>query len=965
MERPLYPDDVVALRSDEDLLAVVERTHSEVDTHEPYPGRSEPDRISHDNSIKKNVFNQFMKDGVPPNGAVLVRWQHTPRANLIPESKLVLLDRSLLMGDVVKKNAQDAMSGIVVNTCTKCTIQPVCDLSLRNSTQEHLHLKGLLPPSDAIDSSIRQIKPDPVHNVPASELRYVEPLTEEELVTYKDWIGKVDAVQTAITIRLTDNCVVEISDEDAEHADGALDNFFVGDIATTKKGHLRNGKWIYGRYNPNTMPIGTVVQTRDVSAEVTWLQRRIGSSENLGEPPSQLERDELEAGDFLIYDKTRRPKVRASDSETVSNSEIDVRLGLRVRFKDLSGACVKYDGSSGQGRIKRIDRKDTLGYDINVFDILKFHTDVSVQWQDLSITHERSIDLVPDPTIDDQHAAWPGEIAHTLDFSPVPDMPGISQPGKVGVVQSVSSADRMARVLWCPDACLHYAEDTDTGVKSLLTGVINLAGTEEEEVSLYDVEAPSAMNVRRGDIVLIVRQRNNRVNRLPSAIEMDWVGEIVDTCLDGTLTVRLGAAAEVEDVSLRREDVVVAIRSDGSDEIDDWGDDDMDDEVWARNSEDSDVDASDEEDDEDKSEEEDEIEVRYEDENGEPLDEEDVEDENWESDDVGEEEDQEGDVDMADAPPLTPPTSHSVTPPDSSRFEHMKGSPTSTTSTAAEPTSSPPPAPYLILDGSAPSSHHFASKPSTENTTHLKRVQKEHKILRSADALPHGVYVRTWESRLDLLRVLFIGPAETPYADAPFVIDFYLDSNFPSTPPQAFFHSWTSESGLGGAGRVNPNLYEDGKICLSLLGTWEGTKGEGWNAGRSTLLQVIVSLLGLVLVREPYFNEAGYEPLAHLESSKRASALYNERTYLRARTFVIAALSDNRTQRGALDGLEDVIRWLYRDDGGPRLLPRVIADVEKVLASSEMSGQEPDGLTIMSKGACIPLKRVRDRLREL
>ena len=96
----------------------------------------------------------------------------------------------------------------------------------------------------------------------------------------------------------------------------------------------------------------------------------------------------------------------------------------------------------------------------------------------------------------------------------------------------------------------------------------------------------------------------------------------------------------------------------------------------------------------------------------------------------------------------------------------------------------------------------------------------------------------------------------------------------PRTLPEAFFHSWPSEPGLGGSGRVNPNLYEDGKICLSLLGTWEGSRGEGWRAGRSTMLQVVVSLLGLVLVREPYFNEAGYEALAGLEESRRPSALY-------------------------------------------------------------------------------------------
>ena len=42
-----------------------------------------------------------------------------------------------------------------------------------------------------------------------------------------------------------------------------------------------------------------------------------------------------------------------------------------------------------------------------------------------------------------------------------------------------------------------------------------------------------------------------------------------------------------------------------------------------------------------------------------------------------------------------------------------------------------------------------------------------------------------------------------------------------------------------GAVRFNPNLYQDGKVCLSLLGTWEGAQGEQWNADTSTILQVV------------------------------------------------------------------------------------------------------------------------------
>jgi ubiquitin-protein ligase len=51
---------------------------------------------------------------------------------------------------------------------------------------------------------------------------------------------------------------------------------------------------------------------------------------------------------------------------------------------------------------------------------------------------------------------------------------------------------------------------------------------------------------------------------------------------------------------------------------------------------------------------------------------------------------------------------------------------------------------------------------------------------------------------------------------------------------------------------VNPNLYEDGKVCLSILGTWAGDRNETWSATRSSLLQAFVSIQGLVLVKEPY-----------------------------------------------------------------------------------------------------------------
>jgi len=969
MDCAFYPDDIVELRSKEGLLGVVERTHGDVDTHGPFPERSEFAPIRHDADIGSAAFKQFLADGVPPKNSVLVRFEGAMDAQIISTSKLRLVDRSMLIGDVVKKNVHDAMSGVVVNTLTKCTLQPVCDVSYKGGRA----IKGFLPSSHRNTRSDFQYTASgpaaPLVDVPVCELTYVESPAENDLVIYNDWIGRVLGTTSLLTLKLLDNNVVEIPDV-AEHADGDVDALLVGDIAKTKKGDLRTGKWIYGKYNPNTLPIGTVVQTRVVEAEVEWLQRRIGSAEDQ-EPPAVLERLELESSGFHIYDRARRPdtaaqtdirKVLGSDSkeriETISNSEIEIHLGQRVRFKDLAGACVKYDGSSAQGQIPRIDRMETFGYDINVFDVIRFETDVIVQWQDLTITTEKTINLIPDTEIDDDHAAWPGEIVHTLDISPVQHLPGAEFPSKVGVVQSVDAAERMVQIRWATDASIHYASaNGENGVRPLVSATIGPATGLCENVSLYDVEAPAVVNVRRGDIVLIaVKSWDPHCMGAPGPENLEWLGEIVDTCLDGTLIIRLGAANPVIDVNVRREDVIVAIRSDGTGEQDQWDDeeDELDDFLEMSDMEGLENEGSgagwdgyDREDD---------LRATYVDENGQPMDEDEVENEDWESD-------IEEDVEMRDASSqMTPPTSASSTPPDTERPKVE----TSDIPTPSLPTEEPPQ--YKILEDPIPSSHHYARDPPTSTAAHMKRTQKEHKILQRPNALPTGIYVRSWESRLDLIRVLILGPAETPYQDAPFVIDFYLPPRFPMDPPQVFFHSWVGESGLGGVGRINPNLYEDGKICLSLLGTWEGDKGEGWNASRSTLLQVIVSLLGLVLVKEPYFNEAGYEPLAGLESSKRPSAIYNESTFLKARAFVMTALSrliQDGSHAQDLEGITDVVLWSYIASTGPRLIDKVVSDMEEVLRRSEAGEAEHDSYSTMSKGACIALRRVLEKLHEL
>jgi ubiquitin-conjugating enzyme E2 O len=150
---------------------------------------------------------------------------------------------------------------------------------------------------------------------------------------------------------------------------------------------------------------------------------------------------------------------------------------------------------------------------------------------------------------------------------------------------------------------------------------------------------------------------------------------------------------------------------------------------------------------------------------------------------------------------------------------------------------------------------------------HPSILRRELRILERGLPEDRTILVRTYASRTDLLRVLLIGPQDTPYADVPFVFDVSLPELYPQTPPRVLAHPiWGDE-------RINPNLHADGKVCLSLLGTWEGP---GWQPRVSTLLQVLISIQALILVKQPYFNEPGYESRRGSLEGQRNSRSYNE-----------------------------------------------------------------------------------------
>lgn len=102
---------------------------------------------------------------------------------------------------------------------------------------------------------------------------------------------------------------------------------------------------------------------------------------------------------------------------------------------------------------------------------------------------------------------------------------------------------------------------------------------------------------------------------------------------------------------------------------------------------------------------------------------------------------------------------------------------------------------------------------------------------------------------------LMIGPKDTPYEDGFyfFVIDY--PDNYPLSPPKVTFCNKDNTLNT----RFNPNLYRNGKVCISILNTW---RGEGWTSCL-TIRSVLLSIL-TVLNKNPLINEPNID-ISHRE----------------------------------------------------------------------------------------------------
>lgn len=117
--------------------------------------------------------------------------------------------------------------------------------------------------------------------------------------------------------------------------------------------------------------------------------------------------------------------------------------------------------------------------------------------------------------------------------------------------------------------------------------------------------------------------------------------------------------------------------------------------------------------------------------------------------------------------------------------------------------------------------HHQIISNSAAIPPPAKTLRLSQELADLSSSLPceytNSIFVRCDKDRIDVIRALIMGSKDTPYSNGAFLFDIFCEDTYPNNPPKMVI----TTTG-GGKIRFNPNLYHDGKVCLSLLGTWKG-----------------------------------------------------------------------------------------------------------------------------------------------
>lgn len=130
----------------------------------------------------------------------------------------------------------------------------------------------------------------------------------------------------------------------------------------------------------------------------------------------------------------------------------------------------------------------------------------------------------------------------------------------------------------------------------------------------------------------------------------------------------------------------------------------------------------------------------------------------------------------------------------------------------------------------------------------LQRILHDKKSLITNPLTKNGIIVIHDPDNIQISRACIIGPQNTPYENGFYFFEFFFPDNYPYEPFKVNYFT------NNGNTRMHPNFYVDGKVCVSIIGTWTGP---GWTSLQS-LESVLVTIQSL-FIENPICQEPGFE----------------------------------------------------------------------------------------------------------
>ncbi len=230
----------------------------------------------------------------------------------------------------------------------------------------------------------------------------------------------------------------------------------------------------------------------------------------------------------------------------------------------------------------------------------------------------------------------------------------------------------------------------------------------------------------------------------------------------------------------------------------------------------------------------------------------------------------------------------------------------------------------------------------------LRRLAKDVAEVARSSLDDSGIFY--YHNNTDIRKAMAIirGPEGTAYEHGYYLFHFEYPTTYPTDPPKVTFRSCapclpaptaeashTQRPGKRYV-RLHPNLYIDGKVCLSLLGTWDGPP---WTS--CCTIRILLITIQSILDDDPYMNEPNVrtDDASHMPYNRavRFHNLYDGLALFRRNTFdtlpaelqarlsaplafsvrqVLTRLQEELSVRGELDTAE---LWISKYAFGTRI----------------------------------------------